>query len=98
MISRVALGDVKYSEIVAVSLERALSETSIEVWRNVEEKLLSDYDVKFTDCFEHPEILKELLEKYYPHLFAQIINAFIGYRSEFNIDENLRGFLEKLHG
>ena len=90
------LDGVKYSDIVDVCIERTLSENGIEVWKKLESKLLSEHNAKFTDCFEHPEYFTDILKKYYPQLYSQIIHSLIRYLSEFNIDESLRGFLDKL--
>ena len=82
--------------MVAVSLERALIEHNFEVWKKVEQMLLSDHNATFSDCFEHPEYLKDVLERYYPELMPEIIRSMKIYLGEFFLDEFLLGFLEKL--
>ena len=96
LVYNTGLDAVKYSDIVDVCIERTLSENGVEIWKKVESKLLSEYNAKFTDCFRHPEYFKNILKKYYPERYPQIIQSLTEYLSEFNIDENLRGFLEKL--
>lgn len=85
-----------HRQVVAVSVERALIELTFNVWSKVEEFLMSEFNAKFVDCYEHPEYLKSVLQKHYPHFYDQIIHSIKGYMAEFVIDEKLDEFLGKL--
>lgn len=86
-----------YSEIVAISIERALFDvTTTNIWKNVEKKLADDYNSKFIDSYDHPEYIKSILDAHYSEFKEAFVHSLKGFLAEFTIDENLDSFLSKL--
>lgn len=85
-----------YPELIAISVEQVLIEHAVNVWKNIEQRLKSEFNAKFIDCYEYPEYLRTLLKKHHMDFYDQIINSLKDYLIEFESDEKISKFLSKL--
>ena len=79
--------------LMTISVEQALLEIGKPVFDEVEHALYSDYKCYIPDCLDHPEYLKQVLEKLYGHSSLNVIKSIHKHLDEHSSSQPIKNFL-----
>ena len=80
--------------LVSVAIEKALLDIGNGPYDKVVEELHKRYNCYLTDCYEHPEYLKQILEELFGSSHKVIIYAIQKTLKEFSGQEQIARFLQ----
>lgn len=80
--------------LVTLSIEKALLDVGKSTYDKVLEILNTEYRCYLPDCYDHPEYLDEILEKFYGDAGRAIVESIARQLEEFNYHKPIKKFLE----
>jgi hypothetical protein len=90
--------DNNLKALVAISIEVVLMRTSGPQYFSVLARLERDHNCKITDCFEHPEYLKDVLKDVYENSYGKILDDLENELGEMTAEKEIQDFLNVLRG
>lgn len=90
--------DNNLKALVAISIEVVLMRTNGPQYFLVLARLERDYKCKITDCFEHPEYLKNVLKDVYGDSYSKILEDLETELGEITSQNEIQDFLNVLRG
>ena len=90
------MSDKNLKALVAISVEVVLMRTNGPQYFSVTAKLEGDYGCKITDCFEHPEYLKNVLRNVYGDSYGKILEDLESELGEIASEKEIQDFLNVL--
>lgn len=88
--------DNNLKALVAISIEVVLMRTNGPQYFLALTRLERDYECKITDCFEHPEYLKNVLKDIYENSYGKILDDLEAELGEIASEKEIRDFLNVL--
>ncbi|MBI5377643.1 MAG: hypothetical protein HZA82_03370 [Thaumarchaeota archaeon] len=88
--------DNNLKALVAISIEVVLMRANGPQYFSVLARLERDYNCKITDCFEHPEYLKNVLKDVYENSYGKILDDLENELGEITSEKEIRDFLNVL--
>jgi hypothetical protein len=83
--------------LVSITIERALLDVGgTSLHESVENWLYSEYRYRFSDCLEHPESLRKVLQRRCGDKYDNIVNKIKTSLGEFSEKEPFFEFLQRL--
>lgn len=82
-------------DLVAVLIEKAIIEKKYHSLDKIQDHLRSNYGATFTDCYEHPEYLKETLPKFFED-YSDIIESIKTDLVTIVMNKDIRNFIRIL--
>lgn len=67
--------DLMYREVLVSVIEKALCDIGTPLYHKVVEVLKNEYNCEISDCYEHPEYLSQILEKFFGDVQNVIIDS-----------------------
>lgn len=85
-----------FKALVAISIEVVLMRTNGPQYFLILARLERDYECKITDCFEHPEYLKNVLRDVYGNSYNKILDDLEIELGEIVTEKEIQAFLNVL--
>ncbi|RDJ31578.1 MAG: hypothetical protein DWQ18_01585 [Crenarchaeota archaeon] len=82
--------------LVAVIIERTLNEFGKAEYKEVENRLESEYGIYFTDCLENPEYFKRIIQDIYGNAHKQILEKINDYLGDLREQKDYSDFIKIL--
>src|SRR5690242_5621923 len=86
--------DLVKKALVSLTIEKALLDIRKETYDRVANELYERHHSYFSDCYEHPEYLNEILEQLYGSAHGEIIKSIKKQLDEFSDYEPIAKFLK----
>jgi hypothetical protein len=64
-----------YQELVTVIIEKALFRIGTQVYNTTAQILKNEYQSVISDCYVHPEYLRQVLEKNFNGVYKDIVDS-----------------------
>ena len=80
--------------LVTLAIEKSLLDVGKPLYDKVTESLRKEYSCYLPDCYEHPEYLKQILEKLYGKAHNKIVIAIQKNLEEFSYVAPIKEFLK----
>jgi len=84
--------------LVFIAIQETLMRISRKDYERVVTRLKAKYNCYITDCYLHPEYLKDILEGLYGESSGQIINQIEEKLEKFSNQKPIKNFLKRLSG
>ncbi len=84
--------------LVFIAIEETLMKISRKDYERVVTRLKTKYNCYISDCYRHPEYLKDILEGLYGESSGQIINQIEEKLEKFSNQKPIKNFLKLLSG
>jgi len=84
--------------LVFIAIEETLMRISRNDYERVVSRLKTKYNCYISDCYRHPEYLKDILEGLYGESSGQIINQIEEKLEKFSNQKPIKNFLKRLSG
>ena len=88
--------DLVHKAIVCLAIEMALIEIGKPIYDKVLHDLFEKYHCYLTDCYEHPEYLKEVLKALYGNSHEVIVKSIKKQLEEFSYKKPIEKFLQAI--
>ena len=82
-----------FKSVVTASVEKSLLEIGILELDLVTSRLKEDYNCEISDCLDHPEYLKEILNDLFGNSYNEIIKSIHESFEKTNMEKPLEDFL-----
>lgn len=89
--------DVKKA-LVTLVIQEALLEVSKVMFELVFERLVKDYNCYISDCYDHPEYLKDILRDFDDEFYELIVNKIAKKLEKYSYQKPIKEFLTILSG
>jgi hypothetical protein len=64
-----------YKELVTIVIEKALFKIGTHVYNTTVQILKNEYQCNISDCYEHPEYLRQVIEKHFSGVHKDIVDS-----------------------
>jgi hypothetical protein len=85
-------------DLVVVAIEGTLLKTGgIPLLDEVNSRLYKKFNSSVAECYAHPEYIKEILQEIFGDAHHEITKTIVKELTEFNYDEKVMQFIEKVN-
>lgn len=85
-----------YRDLIGLSIEKTLAEIGLSVLYSVQDRLLKEYNCKFSDCLDHPDYLNKILRDIFGNSYYVIVDSIQQNLKEFSTKDLVVNFIRNI--